>query len=322
MASNSMRAIIAALAANLGIAVSKFVAYLFTGSSAMLAEAVHSVADTGNQVLLLVGGHRAQRPASVLHPFGYARFRYLYGFLVTVVIFLVGGVFALYEGVQKLREPHAVEDPIWAFTVLLIAIGLESFSLRTAVRESDRSRRDAGWLTFIRRSKAPELPVVLLEDFGALTGLAFALAGIGTAVLTGDGRWDAAGTIAIGLLLVAISVLLSTKMRSLLIGEAADARVVRRVEEALLAEDLIDHLVHLRTMHLGPDQLLVAAKVTIDGNVPMAQVARAIDSAEARIRAAVAYECLIFIEPDVLRPVPAGTADLPPESSPAAGTAG
>src|SRR6185369_3061158 len=138
---NSLRAIVAALAANLGIALSKFVAFVFTGSSALLAEAVHSVADTANQVLLLIGGRRARQRASQLHPFGYARFRYFYGFLVTLVIFLVGGVFALYEGWQKLRHPHDIESPIWAFAVLVIAIGLESFSLRTAVRESDPSRR-------------------------------------------------------------------------------------------------------------------------------------------------------------------------------------
>jgi cation diffusion facilitator family transporter len=298
----TLRAIIAALGANLGIALSKFVAFLFTGSSSLLAEAVHSLADTANQVLLLIGGRRARQVPNQLHPFGFGRFRYLYGFLVTLVIFLVGGVFALYEGYEKLREPQPIEQPVWAFGVLVIAIALESFSLRTAVRESDPSRRGVSWLKFIRRTKSPELPVVLLEDFGALTGLAFACVGITLSVVTGNGRWDAAGSLAIGLLLVAISALLSTKMRSLLIGEAAESRVLDAIEKALLDEPLIDCLIHLRTMHLGPEQLLVAAKVAIGSNETMARVAVAIDSAEARIRGAVEFNCLIFIEPDLLDP--------------------
>jgi cation diffusion facilitator family transporter len=308
---NALRAIIAALAANLGIAASKFVAFLFTGSSSLLAEAVHSLADTANQVLLLIGGRQARRAPSQLHPFGYGRFRYLYGFLVTLVIFLVGGVFALYEGWHKLRHPHRLEEPIWAFAVLVIAIVLESFSLRTAARESDPSRQGAPWLAFIRGTKSPELPVVLLEDFGALNGLAFALVGITLSVITGDGRWDAAGTLAIGVLLVLISALLSTKMRSLLIGEAADEPVVDRIERALTDEPIIECVIHLRTMHLGPDQLLIAAKVAVSSAETMAHVAPAIDSAEARIRAVVPMDCLIFIEPDLLDP-----ARLPSDPTP------
>jgi cation diffusion facilitator family transporter len=307
----TLRAIVAALGANLGIALSKFVAFIFTGSSSMLAEAVHSFADTANQVLLLIGGRRSRRLPTELHPFGYARFRYLYAFLVTVVIFLVGGVFALYEGYHKLKEPHLIESPIWAFVVLAIAIVLESFSLRTAVRESDSSRRGATWLAFIRRTKIPELPVVLLEDLGALSGLVFALMGITLAVVTDDGRWDAVGTLAIGVLLVAISALLSTRMRSLLIGESADAHVLEEIEAAMVAEPLIDCLIHLRTMHLGPDQLLVAAKVAVAADERMSEVAKAIDSAEARVRACVPLECLIFIEPDILDP-----ARLPADATP------
>ena len=298
----TLRTILAALGANLGIALSKFVAFLFTGSSSMLAEAVHSLADTTNQVLLLIGGRRSRQEPSHLHPFGYGRFRYLYGFLVTMVIFLVGGVFALYEGYHKLRQPEPIESPIWAFAVLLIAIGLESFSLRTAVRESDPSRQGETWLSFIRRTKIPELPVVLLEDLGALTGLGFALVGITLAVITDNGRWDAVGTLAIGVLLVAISILLSTRMRSLLIGEAADPEVIDQIEAALVAEPLIDAVIHLRTMHLGPDQLLVAAKVAVSSDERMSEIAEAIDSAEARVRSRVELECLIFIEPDVLDP--------------------
>ena len=294
---NSIRAIIAAFAANLGIAVSKFVAFLFTGSSAMLAEAVHSVADTTNQLLLLLGGRRAKREASPLHPFGYQRFRYFYGFLVTLVIFLVGGVFALFEGYEKLHSPEPVESPVWAFAVLGVSIALESFSLRTAVHEAQPERRGLPWLRFIKTTRSPELPVVLAEDFGALTGLFFASVGITLAVVTGDGRWDAVGTIAIGALLVVISITLSMRMRSLLIGESADQETLRRIEAAV--EPFVDRLIHLRTMHLGPDQLLIAAKVAFKPDETVAHAAEAINRAEARIREDLDDECLIFLEPDV-----------------------
>jgi cation diffusion facilitator family transporter len=304
----TLRAIVAALAANIGIALSKFVAFLFTGSSSMLAESVHSLADTANQVLLLIGGKSSRQPASELHPFGYGRFRYLYGFLVTVVIFLVGGVFALYEGYTKLRHPQRLESPIWAFVVLGISIVLESFSLRTAVRESNR-RVGVTWLSFLRRAKSPEIPVVLFEDTGALLGLAFALVGITLATITKNSRWDAVGSLAIGLLLVAISLLLSRKMRSLLIGEAADERVIAQIEDAVVSEPLIECLIHLRTMHLGPDQILIAAKVAVGADETMRDVAAAIDGAEKRIRACVRLDCLIFLEPDLLDPgrLPADT---------------
>ncbi|MEV6928869.1 cation diffusion facilitator family transporter [Dactylosporangium sp. NPDC051485] len=312
---NSLRAIVAALAANLGIALSKFVAFVFTGSSALLAEAVHSVADTANQVLLLVGGRQARQRASQLHPFGYARFRYFYGFLVTLVIFLVGGVFALYEGYEKLRDPSPVESPAWAFAVLGVSVALESFSLRTAVHEAEPSRRGAPWLRFIRTTRSPELPVVLAEDFGALTGLSFALIGITLAVITGDGRWDAAGTLAIGALLVVISITLSQRMRSLLIGESADNGTLMLIEAAIEREPLIERMIHLRTMHLGPDQLLIAAKVAVRGNETMAHVAAAINRAEAQVREAVTYECFIFLEPDVFDQGLFDSAEQPPGSS-------
>jgi cation diffusion facilitator family transporter len=322
---NSKRAIIAAFAANLGIAVSKFVAFLFTGSSALLAEAVHSVADTANQLLLLIGGRRAKQKASPLHPFGYQRFRYFYGFLVTLVIFLVGGVFALFEGYEKLHAPEPVESPIWAFAVLGVSIVLESFSLRTAVHEAQPERRGLPWLRFIRTTRSPELPVVLAEDFGALTGLFFATVGITLAVVTGDGRWDAVGTIAIGVLLVIISITLSTRMRSLLIGESADQETLQRIEAAIEAEPLIQRMIHLRTMHLGPDQLLIAAKVAFAADETVAHVADAINRAEARIREDLDDECFVFLEPDVwdqrlheTQARPPGSAKSPTAGGPSA----
>lgn len=294
-------AVIAALLANLGVALSKFVAWTFTGSSAMLAEGVHSVADSGNQVLLLIGGKRAKKPATPLHPFGYGPFRYLYAFLVALTIFLVGGLFALYEGWHKLHSPTELESPLWAFGVLGMAIVLETLSLRTAVRESQPARKGQNWLKFIRRTKAPELAVVLLEDLGALLGLVFALVGVTLTTITGNGVWDGIGTLAIGVLLIAIAVMLGIETRSLLIGEAATEEVQARIKAALVAEPGIRRVIHLRTMHLGPDHLLVTAKIAVNGTDPGAAIARTIDNAERRVREAVDLKCTIYLEPDIDR---------------------
>jgi cation diffusion facilitator family transporter len=294
-------AIFAALAANLGIAASKFVAWAVTGSSSMLAEGVHSTADSGNQLLLLIGGKRAQRPASRLHPFGHGPFRYLYAFLVALTIFLVGGLFALYEGWHKIRTPAELESPVWAFGVLGVAIVLESFSLRTAVRQASRHRHGLSWLQFIRRTRAPELAVVLLEDLGALLGLALALAGVALTTLTKDSLWDGLGTMAIGVLLVAVAAILGLETRSLLIGEAATEDVLERIEAALVEEPGVHRVIHMRTMHLSPDELLVAAKIAVDGADTAADVAKTIDGAEKRVRAAVDLECTIYLEPDLDR---------------------
>lgn len=300
----STRAVVTALAANLGIAVSKFAAAGITGSASMLAEGVHSVADSANQVLLLVGGWRARRAPSALHPFGYARERYVYAFLVAIVLFTLGGLYALYEAYQKITHPHELTSPLIAVAVLVIAIGLESFALRTAVRQSNRVRGDYSWLQFIRRARAPELPVILLEDTGALLGLVFALAGVGLSVLTGNAIFDGIATAAIGVLLVVIAVVLAAEMKSLLIGEAALPEQVAAIHSALLATPGVPRVIHLRTVHLGPEELLVAAKVEIDAAEPGAEIAGAIDDAEARVRAAVPTARMIYIEPDVYRSQP------------------
>ena len=294
-------AIIAALAANLGIAASKYLAWAFTGSAAILAEGVHSTADSGNQILLLIGGRRARRPATSLHPFGYGPYRYLYAFLVALTIFLVGGLFALYEGSHKVRAPTELESPGWAFGVLGVAIVLETFSLRTAVRESRSARAGQTWWQFIRRTRAPDLAVVLLEDLGALIGLAFALAGVTLTTITGDGVWDGVGTVAIGVLLISVAAVLAVKTRSLLIGESATEDMVARIEAALVAEPGVQRVIHMRTMHLSPDQLLIAAKIAVNGADTAAEVARLIDGAERRVRAAVDLECTIYLEPDIDR---------------------
>jgi cation diffusion facilitator family transporter len=298
------RAIIAALLANLGIAVTKFIAWILTGSSSMLAESIHSVADSGNQALLLLGGKRAQRDATPQHPFGYGRERYIYAFIVSIVLFSVGGLFALYEGYHKLNHPEPIESWHWVpVLVLVVAIGLETFSFRTAIVESNHIRGTTSWKDFIRRAKAPELPVVLLEDLGALVGLVLALFGVGLTLITDDGMWDGLGTVAIGLLLVTIAVILAVETKSLLLGESATAEDVRKIEDAILVDDAsapgVDRIIHMKTLHLGPEELLVAAKIAVPPGDSAADVARGIDAAEQRIRTAVPIARVIYLEPDI-----------------------
>jgi cation diffusion facilitator family transporter len=292
-------AILAALAANVGIAVTKFVAFLLTRSSSMLAESIHSLADSGNQVLLLLGGKRAQRQATPEHPFGYGRERYVYAFIVSIVLFSLGGCFALYEAYHKWHDPHGIDSWQWVPIVVLVAsIGLESFSFRTAIHESRPHKGSRSWVGFVRTAKAPELPIVLLEDLGALLGLIFALAGVGLTLATGNGRWDAAGTAMIGLLLVTIAAILATEMKSLLLGESANREAVLAIERALVG-DGVDRIIHLKTLHLGPEELLVAAKIGVPAGDSAREVARAIDAAEQRVRAAVPIARLIYLEPDI-----------------------
>ena len=300
-ASGGAKAIVAALLANTGIAVTKFVAFLLSGSSAMLAESVHSVADAGNQVLLLLGGRRARKAADSEHPFGYGRERYIYAFVVAIILFSIGGVFSLYEGVSKLQEPHPLENAWLPIVVLIIAIGLESFSLRTAVRESNHVRGTQGWIQFIRRAKAPELPVVLLEDVAALLGLVFALLGVGLTILTGDSLWDAVGTIMIGVLLVLVAVVLGLETSSLLVGEGASADDVRAIRRALDDHDSVTSVVHMKTLYLGPDELLVGAKVSFQPGTTIERVAAVIDELEAAVRTAVPIARVIYIEPGLER---------------------
>jgi cation diffusion facilitator family transporter len=304
-------AILAALAANVGIALTKFVAFLLTRSSSMLAESIHSLADSGNQVLLLLGGKRARRQATPEHPFGYGRERYVYAFIVSIVLFSLGGLFALYESYHKFHDPHGIHSWQWVPIVVLVAsIGLESFSFRTAINESLHHKGARSWVQFVRTSKAPELPIVLLEDLGALLGLVFALAGVSLTLATGNGRWDAAGTGMIGLLLVCIAVILAVEMKSLLLGESANAEAVRAIEAALLGEGVV-RVIHLKTMHLGPEELLVAAKIAVDAGDTALDVARAIDAAERRVRAAEPIARVIYLEPDIFDSSRAVSVDPP-----------
>ncbi len=302
MHEGSRRAILAAFLANLGIAIAKFVGFLITSSASLLAEAGHSLADTGNQLLLLLGGKRAAKAADTSHPFGYGRERYFWAFVVAMVLFSMGGLFALYEGIDKLRHPHEVENLWVAIGILVFSMALEGFSLRTAYKEASQARTTSGrWLHWIRGSKHPELPVVLLEDTGALTGLVFALVGVILAKATDEPRWDAVGSLAIGVLLVVIAIVLAIEMKGLLIGESASKADVARIAKSLEGADSVRRIIHLRTEHLGPDQLLVAAKLDFEPSLTVEQLAGAIDAAERELREVVPAAHFVFIEPDVYR---------------------
>ncbi|GEB61958.1 cation diffusion facilitator family transporter [Streptomyces gardneri] len=310
-ASGGTKAIVAALAANLAIAVAKFVAFIFSGSSSMLAESVHSLADSGNQGLLLLGGKKAQREATPQHPFGYGRERYIYAFLVSIVLFSVGGMFAIYEGYEKIKHPHPIEAWYWPVGVLVFAIIAESFSFRTAIKESNAIRGGLSWTNFVRRAKAPELPVVLLEDLGALVGLVLALGGVGLALATGDGVWDGIGTLCIGVLLIVIAIVLAAETKSLLLGESAGVDEVKKIEAAVVDGDTVTRLIHMRTLHLGPEELLVAAKVAVRHDETASEVANAINAAEERIRAAVPIARVIYLEPDIFSESAAAAGENP-----------
>jgi cation diffusion facilitator family transporter len=295
------KAVLVACIANGGIAAAKIFGFLLTGAASMLAEAVHSLADTGNQALLLLGSRRGARPATEAHPFGYGRERYFWSFVVAMVLFALGSVYAIYEGVHRFMHPEPLESPIIAVGILGVAVLLEGWSFKTALAEANQMRGDMRWLEYIRRTKAAELPVVLLEDVGALLGLVFALAGVTIALVTGDPRYDAAGSIVIGLLLGVIAILLSREMQSLLIGEAAEPEVERKIRDTLTAARDVKRVIHMRTVHLGPDELLVAAKLDFAGTLSVPELCGRIDEAEAAVRAVVPEAKLLFLEPDVYR---------------------
>lgn len=306
--SGGSKAIVAALVANLAIAVMKFLAYFLTLSSSMLAEGIHSVADSGNQLLLLLGGKKARRQASPEHPFGYGRERYIYAFIVSIILFSVGGLFALYEAYQKWQDPHGIDGQWWwvPLAVLIGAIIMEGRSLLVAVKEARVDKGKRSWVQFVKTAKAPELPVILLEDAGALAGLVFALFGVSMTLVTGNGIWDAIGTGLIGVLLVCVAVILAVETKSLLLGESATVEDVRAVEAALVGPG-VNKVIHLKTMHLGPEELLVAAKIAIDTFDTGTEVATAINDAELRVRAAVPIATVIYLEPDIY----AGSAAAP-----------
>ena len=296
------KAIVAALFANLGIAVAKFVGFLITGSASLLAEAAHSVADTTNQGLLLLGGRQAKKPQDESHPFGYGMTRYFWSFVVALILFSLGSLFAIYEGIKKLQHPHELEKPAVAIGILLVAVALESFSFRTAIVESRPVKGEQGWWSFIRTAKVPELPVLLLEDSGALVGLLLALSGTVLTLVTGNADWDAYATLGIGVLLAVIAIILIVEMRSLLLGEAASPQAITRLRTAIESTPSVRRLIHVRTLHVGPEELLVAAKIEFDGGLDFAGVSSAIDETEARIRSSEPNATLIYLEPAIHDP--------------------
>jgi cation diffusion facilitator family transporter len=296
------KAVVAALLANAGIALAKFVGFLITGSGSMLAESVHSVADSGNQALLLLGGQRARKAPTADHPFGYGRERYFWAFVVAIILFSVGGMFATYEGIEKIRHPHELESVTVAIVILLVAIVLETLSFRTAILEARKVKDpQLGWWTFIRRSKNPELPVVLMEDLGALVGLVIALMAVSVAEVTGEPVWDGVGTLAIGLLLIVIAVILAIEMKGLLIGESASIADQQKIAAAIEVEPSVQRLIHMRTEHIGPEELLVGAKIELIPDLSVSEAAEAVDRIEASVRRAVPIARVMYLEPDVFR---------------------
>jgi cation diffusion facilitator family transporter len=302
-----VRAVIAALAANLGIAIAKFAAFLITGSASMLAESVHSLADTGNEALLLVGAGRSRRARTVEHPFGFGRERYFYGFVVAVMLFTVGAVFSIYDGIHKIVNPGELESPFIAYIVLGVSAVLEGFSLRTAIHEANEVRHGRGWREFVHLTKAPELPVVLLEDSAALLGLFFAFLGVLLSEVTGHDEWDGVGSVGVGLLLACAAFIVGYETKSLLIGESASEEASAKIVAALEGGPEQFHLIHLRTSHIGPENLLVAAKIGVPADLTAADLAAGINAAEKRIRAAVPIAETIYLEPDIYHP---GQEDL------------
>ncbi len=304
-ASGGSKAIVAAFMANLGIAVAKFVGFLITGSSSMLAESVHSVADTGNQGLLLFGRRRATRGADDRHEFGYGRERFFWAFVVALVLFALGSLFAIYEGVHKLQHPEPINAPMVAIVILGLAIVLEGFSLRTAVHEAREMKGTRGMLGFIRSTKNPELPTVLLEDIGALVGLVVAMGAL-VAAWKVDPIYDGVGTLIIGGILGVIAVFLAIEMKGLLIGEAATPEDRADLIAAVESHPEVERIIHLRTEHIGPESILVTAKVAFRAGLTVAELSAAIDSVEVAMRSVVPEAVLIYIEPDLYRSTSVG----------------
>lgn len=298
-ASHGTKAVLAAFSANTGIAIAKFVAWFLSGSASLLAEAIHSVAAAGNQLLLLLGGRLAKQQATPDHPFGYGRERYIWAFVVALVLYSVGGLISISEGIDKIQSPREIEVPWLPLTVLAVAIVLVTLSIRVAIKEADAVRGRAGWGDFIRKAKSPELPVVLLQELAALLGLLLALIAVGLTVLTGDPIYDAIGTLCIGALLIVVAAVLAVEMKSLLIGEGATREDYARIQRVLNANSGVESLIHMKTLYLGPDELMVAAKVAFPPQSDIEHVARTINDLESELRKQVPHARVIYIEPDL-----------------------
>ncbi len=295
-------AIYASFAANIGIAISKFIAFLLTGATSLLAEAVHSVVDSSNQVLLLIGGQQSKQKPTRTHPFGYGRAHYLYAFIVSIVLFSLGGLFAIYEGVHKIQHPAAIESPLIAYTVLVVAMFLEGFALRTAMNEAKSFKpKKQSWWQFLRHTKSVNHVVLTMEDSAALIGLGFAMMGITLSILTNNPVWDGVGTLMIGVLLIGVAYVLFTEVKSLLIGEAVDISTERKMRKIILSAERVNHLVDLKTLYVGPMELFIAMKVIVNAEDSARIVAETIDEIEAKLRSEFPSARLIYIEPDIYK---------------------
>ncbi|WP_156679846.1 cation diffusion facilitator family transporter [Sphingomonas profundi] len=287
-----------ALAANLGIAVAKFVAAAITGSSSMLTEGVHSLVDSGNQLLLLYGQRRAARPPDATRPFGYGRELYFWAFVVAILIFAVGAGVSIYEGYLHIVAPEPLSDPLVNYIVLGVAVLLEGSSWFIAIREFDKTRGDSGWWQAIHQSKDPAGFIVLFEDSAALIGLVVAAIGVWASHWWGDPRLDGYASIAIGLILAAVAVVLARESKGLLIGERADPAVVERVRAAVAARPEITHVNHVRTIHTSPDTVFVAISADFEDSLPMGKAETLIEGIEAELRAAMPELRSIYIRPE------------------------
>jgi len=297
-ATGGTKTIVTALIANFTIAIAKFFGFIITSSSAMLAEAVHSVADTSNQALLLLGKKRSRKQPTAMRQFGHGRERFFWAFVVSLVLFSIGSMYAIFEGIEKIRHPHEIESLWWALTILLFAMCMETYAFQTAVKESRHYKGNHSWRSFIRRSRIPELPVVLLEDFGALMGLIFAFICVLIADITGNTVWDGIGTLSIGILLGLIALVLAIETKSLLIGESALPEQTLNIETAITNSDHVERLIEMRTEYLGPETLLVTAKIEFKGTFSSSGISDAVDAVEENIRAVEPLAKIIYLEPD------------------------
>lgn len=296
---DGMGAVLAAFLANVGIGISKFIAFIFTGSSAMLAEAVHSVADSSNQVLLYMGSRKAKKAPTRDHPFGFGRAHFLYAFMVSIVLFSLGGAFAMYEGVHKIIEPKSIDAPLVAYAVLIIAVILEGSALRTALKEAKTFKpKGQDWWEFLRRTKSVNHIVLALEDSAALIGLSFALLGVTLSIVTANPVWDGVATLFIGVLLASVAIILFREVQSLLIGESVNALSERTMRKIAMSVDSVNQVVDLKTLYTGPSEIFIAMKITVDEDKDIREISEAIDTIEAKLRHVFPIARLIYIEPD------------------------
>ena len=322
-APHSKKVVLLALAANFGIAIAKFVAYLLTASAALLAEAIHSLADTGNQLLLLLGMKKAAKPPDDRHPFGYKMESYFWSFIVAIMLFSLGGLFAIYEGVHKLQSLRVelasgpakpMEHPAVAIGVLLVSIALEGYSWIAATKLINKLRGDQGLFAFIEDSKSTEIIVIWMEDTGALIGLFLALSGVGLVLLTGNPYWDVYSTFAIGVLMVLIAFFVARETKSLLIGESATKESQAIIKKLVAETDGVVRVMGLRTMQLGEDEFVAALKIQWQEGMPVEEVSRRTNALETRIREAIPRARYLFLEPDVYDPNKASGSDADGEA--------